>query len=43
MHHMLHTECGEPNLLQVFKEHGYFVWWGGKNDLIPGGQPLDGV
>ncbi len=43
MHHMLHTECGEPNLLQVLKEHGYFVWWGGKNDLIPGGQPLDAV
>ena len=36
MHHMLHTELGEPNLLKILKENGYFVWWGGKNDLIPG-------
>jgi arylsulfatase A-like enzyme len=36
MHHMLHPECGEPNLLKILKEDGYFVWWGGKNDLTPG-------
>ncbi len=36
MHHMLHPERGETNLLQVLKENGYYVWWGGKNDLVPG-------
>jgi arylsulfatase A-like enzyme len=36
MTHMLHAERGEPNLLQRLKEAGYFVWWGGKNDLLPG-------
>ena len=36
MHHMLHPEHGEPNLLKILKENGYFVWWGGKNDLTPG-------
>ena len=36
MHHMLHTERGEPNLLKVLRDNGYFVWWGGKNDLVPG-------
>ena len=36
MHHMLHTEFGEPNLLKVLRDHGYCVWWGGKNDLVPG-------
>lgn len=35
MHHMLHAELGEPNLLRTLKENGYHVWWGGKNDLIP--------
>jgi arylsulfatase A-like enzyme len=34
MHHMLRED--EPVLLQTLKENGYFVWWGGKNDLIPG-------
>lgn len=38
MHHMLHAEWGEPNLLALLKAHGYFVWWGGKNDLLPGEQ-----
>ena len=23
-------------LLKTLKENGYFVWWGGKNDLVPG-------
>ena len=40
MHHMLHPEWNEPNLLRILKEHGYFVWWGGKNDLVPGGSDL---
>jgi arylsulfatase A-like enzyme len=34
MHHML--RAGEPVLLRTLREHGYFVWWGGKNDLVPG-------
>lgn len=40
MYHMLHREHGEPNLLSVLKDNGYFVWWGGKNDLIPGQEDL---
>lgn len=36
MFHMLHPELGEPVLLKTLKENGYYVWWGGKNDLIPG-------
>ena len=39
MYHMLHPEYDEPNLLKILKDNGYFVWWGGKNDLVPG---LDG-
>ncbi len=31
MHHMLRRD--EPVLLKVLKDAGYFVWWGGKNDL----------
>ena len=33
MTHML--RAGEPNLLKTLKDNGYFVWWGGKNDLVP--------
>ena len=36
MHYMLRDDEGEPNLLRVLRDNGYFVWWGGKNDLIPG-------
>ncbi|MCY4656138.1 MAG: sulfatase-like hydrolase/transferase [Gammaproteobacteria bacterium] len=36
MHHMLNPQKEEPNLLQVLRHNGYFVWWGGKNDLVPG-------
>ncbi len=36
MHHMLHPEWNESNLLKILKDNGYFVWWGGKNDLVPG-------
>ncbi len=32
MHHMLRRH--EPNMLRTFKEAGYYVWWGGKNDMI---------
>ena len=28
------TWAGQP--LKELKDAGYFVWWGGKNDLIPG-------
>ena len=41
MHHMLHLNHGEPNLLQILKKAGYFVWWGGKNDLTPGQESLE--
>ena len=34
MFHMLAKD--EPCLLKLLKQAGYFVWWGGKNDLIPG-------
>jgi arylsulfatase A-like enzyme len=37
MHHMLRPD--EPMMLQILKDNGYFVWWGGKNDLIPGQGP----
>ena len=33
MFHMLQPD--EPVLLKYFKDSGYFVWWGGKNDLVP--------
>ena len=41
MHHMLHPEHDEPNLLKVLKDRGYFIWWGGKNDLTPGQGSLE--
>lgn len=41
MHHMLHPERGEPNLLKLLKDNGYFVWWGGKNDLVPAQDGFD--
>jgi arylsulfatase A-like enzyme len=33
MYHMLRPE--EPMLLRTLKQNGYFVWWGGKNDVVP--------
>ncbi len=36
MHYMLRDSANDDNLLRVLKENGYFVWWGGKNDLIAG-------
>jgi len=32
MFHMLQPH--EPMLLRTLKEQGYFVWWGGKNDVV---------
>ncbi|MCC7408791.1 MAG: sulfatase-like hydrolase/transferase [Phycisphaeraceae bacterium] len=32
--HMLRPD--DPCLLRTLKDNGYFVWWGGKNDLVPG-------
>lgn len=34
MHHLLNPAEGETNLMRVLKANGYFVWWGGKNDLL---------
>ncbi len=34
MFHMLRPD--EPLLLENLKSAGYRVWWGGKNDLVPG-------
>ncbi len=34
MYHMLREH--EPVLLRKLMDAGYFVWWGGKNDLVPG-------
>ena len=39
MHHMLRKD--EPMLLKVLKDAGYFVWWGGKNDLVPAQDGFD--
>lgn len=38
MTHMLQPD--EPCLLKILKDDGYFVWWGGKNDLVPGQHSL---
>lgn len=39
MFHMLRQD--EPDLLSRLKDAGYFVWWGGKNDLIPAQHGFD--
>ena len=39
MHHMLRPH--EPCLLKTLKDNGYFVWWGGKNDLVPAQNGYD--
>jgi arylsulfatase A-like enzyme len=43
MSFMLRDHEGEPNLLKILKQNGYLVWWGGKNDLIPGQSGYDDV
>jgi len=39
MFHMMKPD--EPVLLRTLKENGYYVWWGGKNDLVPGQGTFD--
>lgn len=39
MFHMLRPD--EPMLLRKLKERGYFVWWGGKNDVVPAQNGYD--
>ncbi len=39
MFHMMQPD--EPVLLRDLKKMGYFVWWGGKNDLIPAQNGFD--
>jgi arylsulfatase A-like enzyme len=39
MFHMMRKD--EPVLLRRLREEGYFVWWGGKNDLVPGQDGYD--
>ena len=36
MGHMLHHERGQPNFLKQLKDNGYFVWYGGGQDFLPG-------
>ena len=35
MHHMVQPH--EPDMLRYFKQAGYHIWWGGKNDMIAEG------
>ena len=37
MYHMMHAD--EPVLLRTLRRNGYFVWWGGKNDLVSSDDP----
>ncbi len=39
MFHMLQPD--EPMLLRTLKQNGYFVWWGGKNDVVPAQNGYD--
>ena len=39
MYHMLRPD--EPMLLRTLRQNGYFVWWGGKNDVVPGQNGFD--
>lgn len=39
LHHMIHRERGQRHMFEVLRENGYFVWWGGKNDLVPASDP----
>lgn len=41
LHHMLRPH--EPVLLKTLKDNGYFVWWGGKNDLVSAQHGFDQV
>lgn len=37
--HMLRPD--DPCLLKTLKDNGYYVWWGGKNDLVPAQHGFD--
>ncbi|GAC1392894.1 MAG: sulfatase-like hydrolase/transferase [Ktedonobacteraceae bacterium] len=39
MYYMLQPD--EPMLLKALKDNGYFVWWGGKNDVVPAQNGFD--
>lgn len=39
MYHMMGKD--EPVLLKTLKDAGYYVWWGGKNDLVPAENGYD--
>jgi len=39
MYHMMRPD--EPVLLRTLMEEGYYVWWGGKNDLVPAQHGYD--
>ena len=39
MYYMMHED--EPVLLRRLKEEGYFVFWAGRNDMIPAGASND--
>lgn len=39
MFYMLRPD--EPMLLKRLKDEGYFVWWGGKNDVVPAQHGYD--
>ncbi|WP_163537967.1 sulfatase-like hydrolase/transferase [Gracilibacillus sp. YIM 98692] len=39
MYHMMQKD--EPVLLKTLKEAGYYVWWGGRNDLVPAENGFD--
>ncbi len=39
MSHMLQSD--EPMLLRTLKQNGYYVWWAGKNDVVPAQNGYD--
>ncbi len=39
IYHMLQPD--EPMLLRSLKQAGYYVWWGGKNDVVPAQYGFD--
>ena len=41
MNHVLHQEHDEPMLLNILKENGYHVFWGGKNHVVPMTDPKE--
>lgn len=43
MHYMLRQSENEPNLLRTLKDNGYYIWWGGKNDLVPAQEGFSAI